>query len=407
MSEYPQPGLHPDPDTLNAFVEGVLPEHERLACLTHFADCAACREVVYLAGEPEAPTPNPVVEKIAWWKRPIPALSAAAVIGILVLSIALYRMEKPAPRGPVAMMARSVPQAVNEPATSATPPMKKTTREIPQRTPPRAMPTPIPQLGNPPSFSAQTPSGFESLPLAPRPLPQTSFLDASPNIGLLNTQTGIAGRITDPTGAAIAGAAVTAKPASDAPAANTVTDKSGMFLIGGLRPGEYELQVTQPGFQSARKQLEIRPGQLARADSSLSIGSAAESVSVSTSASVVNTESGSPVKNSFATPKVPLFGRMAVKTPPAIGVGSVSLPSKLAAVTIATLNKVTLAADSAGTLYRSDNGGRKWELVKTVWQGKVVALAAEGDGFRLKTDNGAAWLSRDGKQWSSAPSQPQ
>jgi hypothetical protein len=46
MSEYPQPGLHPDADTLSAFVEGVLPEHERLACLAHFADCAACREVV-------------------------------------------------------------------------------------------------------------------------------------------------------------------------------------------------------------------------------------------------------------------------------------------------------------------------------------------------------------------------
>ena len=68
MSEHPQPGLHPDPDTLNAFIEGVLPEHERLACLTHFADCAACREVVYLAQEPEAPSPDPVVEKAAWWK---------------------------------------------------------------------------------------------------------------------------------------------------------------------------------------------------------------------------------------------------------------------------------------------------------------------------------------------------
>ena len=37
MSEYLQPGLHPDPDSLNAFVEGVLPEHERLQCLAHLA----------------------------------------------------------------------------------------------------------------------------------------------------------------------------------------------------------------------------------------------------------------------------------------------------------------------------------------------------------------------------------
>ena len=71
MSEYPQPGLHPDADTLNCFVEGVLPEHERLACLRHFAECAACREVVYLAHDPLAaePLPVPIAEPVAWWKR--------------------------------------------------------------------------------------------------------------------------------------------------------------------------------------------------------------------------------------------------------------------------------------------------------------------------------------------------
>jgi len=407
MSEHPEPGLHPDPDTLNAFIEGVLPEHERLACLTHFADCAACREVLYLARGPEDPSPEPPVERAAWWNgllKPIPALGAAAVAGILVLSIALYRMEKPAPSTPVTMVARSVPQSVNEPATAPALPRRQAARKIPNPAPPRPTPAPVPQLGNPPSFSAQPPLRLATpAPVAPQPTPQTSFLEASPSVGLLNTQTGIAGRITDPTGAAITGAAVTAKPASDAPAANTVTDKSGMFLIGGLRPGEYELQVTQPGFQSARKQVEIRPGQLARADSSLSIGSAAEAVSVSASVAGVNTESGSTARTTSGMPAVPLFSRMAVKKPPAIGVDSVSLPSKLAAVTIATQDKVTLAADSAGALYRSDDGGRKWELVKAVWPGKVVELAAESAMFRLKTDTGAAWLSRDGKQWVSAP----
>lgn len=406
MSEYPQRGLHPDPDTLSAFIEGVLPEPERLTCMAHFADCAACREVVYLAQEPEAPSPDPVVEKVTWWKRflkPIPALGAAAVAGVLVLSIALYRMEKPATTTPGAMVAKSFPQAVNEPATSATPPVKKTTRENPNRSLPRTAPASVPHFENPPLFSARAPSTLAApAPVAPQPVPQTSFPEASPNIGLLNTQTGIAGRITDPTGAAIAGAAVTAKPASGAPAANSVTDKSGMFLIGGLRPGEYELQVTQSGFQTARKQIEIQPGQLARADSSLSIGSAAESVSVTASVAGVNTE-GSTARNSFSTPTPSTFERMAARKSPTTGIGSASLPSKLAAVAIATKNNVTLVADSAGTLYRSDNGGRKWELVKAVWQGKVVELAAEATMFRLKTDGGSAWLSRDGKKWASTP----
>ena len=59
MSEHLHPGLHPDADSLNAFIEGVLPEHERLACLAHLADCSRCREIVYLAQEPVAPAPIP------------------------------------------------------------------------------------------------------------------------------------------------------------------------------------------------------------------------------------------------------------------------------------------------------------------------------------------------------------
>jgi hypothetical protein len=83
MSDYPQPGLHPDADTLNAFVEEALPEHERLACLAHFAECAECRQVVFLTQEPFPPE----LPKTEWWRRwlaPLPALCSAA--GILVLS---------------------------------------------------------------------------------------------------------------------------------------------------------------------------------------------------------------------------------------------------------------------------------------------------------------------------------
>ena len=54
MSEYRQPGLHPDADSLNAFIEGVLAEHERIECLAHLSECARCREIVYLAQEPVA-----------------------------------------------------------------------------------------------------------------------------------------------------------------------------------------------------------------------------------------------------------------------------------------------------------------------------------------------------------------
>ena len=44
MSERFHPGVHPDPDVLNAFAESALAEHERAECLAHLADCAQCRE---------------------------------------------------------------------------------------------------------------------------------------------------------------------------------------------------------------------------------------------------------------------------------------------------------------------------------------------------------------------------
>jgi hypothetical protein len=94
---------------------------------------------------------------------------------------------------------------------------------------------------------------------------------------------------------------------------------------------------------------------------------------------------------------------MVAKKSPTMTLNSISLPSKLAAVAIATKNNVTLAADSAGALYRSGDAGRKWEFIKAVWQGKVVELAFQTATFHLKTDTGADWLSRDGKRWVSAP----
>jgi hypothetical protein len=156
MSEYPQPGLHPDADTLSAFVEGVLPEHERLACLAHFAGCAACREVIYLVEEPLVQEPAPAAGRIVWWKRwlkPIPVLSAAAVTGILVLSIALYRIEKPVPNAGAlrAMVATSAPQAANEPPAPVLPAVREKTVDAPRiaaprntlKTTPLAAPKPI------------------------------------------------------------------------------------------------------------------------------------------------------------------------------------------------------------------------------------------------------------------------
>lgn len=95
-----QSGAHPDADVLSAFLEGALAEHERQECLAHFAACDQCREVVFLAQEPEvAPErrPAPIVPTpVPWWRRwYLPAgLVGAAAACALIVTASLHR--KPA-----------------------------------------------------------------------------------------------------------------------------------------------------------------------------------------------------------------------------------------------------------------------------------------------------------------------
>ena len=49
MNPTTQSGVHPDADSLNAFVEQVSPAAERQEILAHLALCGSCREVVFLA----------------------------------------------------------------------------------------------------------------------------------------------------------------------------------------------------------------------------------------------------------------------------------------------------------------------------------------------------------------------
>src|SRR5260370_26381316 len=97
MSEQQHPGFHLDADTLSAFIEGMLPEHERAQCLAHLAECSRCREVVFLAQDtPAAPpavvhVPTPVRPR---WFRPQPHLAAAAVVCVALLGGWLYFRSK-------------------------------------------------------------------------------------------------------------------------------------------------------------------------------------------------------------------------------------------------------------------------------------------------------------------------
>src|SRR5580693_10161650 len=69
------------------------------------------------------------------------------------------------------------------------------------------------------------------------------------------------GRVTDPSGAVIPGAAVTAAPAAG-PAARAVTDAQGNYEIKGLAAGSYSVNAEANGFSKSNAQtISLAAGQ--------------------------------------------------------------------------------------------------------------------------------------------------
>lgn len=99
----------------------------------------------------------------------------------------------------------------------------------------------------------------------------------------------ISGRVTDPSGAIVSGAAVTAKNTETGGVRNAVTDDAGRFWVMSLAAGEYEVRITKPGFQEqVRGGIHLLVGQEATIDFTLRLGRVTEQVRVNSDAPVVS-----------------------------------------------------------------------------------------------------------------------
>jgi hypothetical protein len=104
----------------------------------------------------------------------------------------------------------------------------------------------------------------------------------------------LAGRVTDPSGAGVAGASVTVYRADGATAGETRTDASGAYSFQSLPEGPMRLEVTAPGFRRATiSGVPMGSATGARRDVRLEIGAVAESVEVSGAMPLLDTQSSS------------------------------------------------------------------------------------------------------------------
>ena len=124
--------------------------------------------------------------------------------------------------------------------------------------------------------------------------------------------TQILGLLTDPSGAVIAGATVTAKRVATGDVRSTTSNESGNYIFPLLSIGEYELTVTAAGFKSeVRTGIVLQLQQKARLDFMLQVGQQVERVEVAASAPLLRTEDatlGSVVENKRIV-ELPLNGR--------------------------------------------------------------------------------------------------
>src|SRR5260370_35396404 len=70
----------------------------------------------------------------------------------------------------------------------------------------------------------------------------------------------VSGRVTDPTGAVIEGASVTAHQIDTNLASHAKTDREGRFRLPYLKPGQYEITVRLQGFADVVRPVTLTVG---------------------------------------------------------------------------------------------------------------------------------------------------
>jgi hypothetical protein len=126
----------------------------------------------------------------------------------------------------------------------------------------------------------------------------------------------IGGTVTDPTGAVVPGAEVTATQAATGLMLKTTTNDQGAFSFPSLAPAVYNISITASGFQAyTLNSLQVRADASLTSNAQLHPGSAAETVTVNAEAAQVDVTTGtlSQVIGTSQVNDLPLNGRNAAQ----------------------------------------------------------------------------------------------
>ena len=113
------------------------------------------------------------------------------------------------------------------------------------------------------------------------------------SVGLVQAQSAasatITGRVTDPQGAVVANATVTAKNQATGAERSTVTTASGLYTIPNLQPGSYEVRAEAHGFGKGVAKLDLVVGDQRDVNFALGLATATTTVEVTGEAPLLET----------------------------------------------------------------------------------------------------------------------
>jgi hypothetical protein len=118
----------------------------------------------------------------------------------------------------------------------------------------------------------------------------TLCLAAAPMFGQSLTTGNITGTVFDPSHAIVANASVSLKGLDTGSTASATSNTTGGYSFALLKPGRYEITVKQAGFAEVVQTVDVEVGQTSKVDINLSVAKGAETVEVSGTAPLINTE---------------------------------------------------------------------------------------------------------------------
>src|SRR5262249_46393688 len=194
---------------------------------------------------------------------------------------------------------------------------------------------------------------MKGLSLATRMLILSFFLlSVGPRIFAQLGTAGISGTVTDPRGAAVAGASITVKNKATGRTRETKTGGDGDYKLQNLPPATYEIRVEASGFAAAVvDNIEVRVGEIPTINLSLKVPIASETLEISASDAVGVDTTTSQVSSSISDrtlANLPLNGRNFLDL-------AFLLPGNRPAPNFDPTKTTTIEVSSAGQLGRGGN----------------------------------------------------